>query len=291
MCLAAATDDGCVACHANLNTKSGKMDTAAKVDGFENHPEFAPVQAAKDPTGIKFNHQKHAGELTQKCVDCHPAADVAKSGPHSHVSTRALMQIPTYAGTCMPCHALTIDDKVADPAPHDKPAAVHQFVADQLAKYIAKHPGDLGKDGTPGSSAAWVKFKIAADEKVLWETTCARCHNMLPGGPDGLPEIAPSKIPARYFAKATFDHSAHQSLTCASCHPGAVTSKVSSDVLLPGVQVCRQCHNSARASAGNNCSTCHVYHDWSKEKGVDGKYMIEHLTRLESPGKTSEIRN
>jgi len=198
--------------------------------------------------------------------------------PRTKISDRALMSIPTYAGTCMPCHTLNFDDKITDAAPHDKPAAVHQFVSDALTRYIAAHPGDLGKDGAPAGAAAWVKFKTEADEKQLWDVTCARCHEMTEPVASGLPMVVPAAPPARWFVRATFDHGAHQGLTCASCHPNAAKSTVASDLLLPGIATCRNCHNGGRASAGSSCATCHVYHDWSKTKGVDGKYTIDKLT-------------
>jgi hypothetical protein len=296
MQLAGAKDAGCAACHSNLQTKSGKLTVAASVSSFKSHPEFAAVKSAQDTTGLRFNHQKHVGELSQKCADCHVPADVtqgmARPDPHSHVSSRALMSMPTYAATCMPCHALTIDDKIADAAPHDKPEVVHRFVVDQLTKYIAAHPADLGTEGAPRSAGAWVQFKVAADEKKLMEETCARCHTLREGaGSPGLAaaSVTPTHVAPRWFTKASFDHAAHQGLTCLSCHPNGTTSKVSSDVLLPGIGVCRQCHASGSATAGANCSTCHVYHDWSKEKPVEGKYMIDQMTRLMPAGHPAAI--
>ena len=276
--LAGAIDQGCVACHSSLKTKSGNLTVASSVSSFENHPQFRAVALGKDPVGLKFNHVKHVGELSQKCGDCHTPQGTASAGPAKHVSARASMSNPTYAGTCMPCHALNFDDKIPDAAPHDKPAAVHQFVTAALATYIAAHPGDLGKDGTPAGAAAWIAFKTDADEKQLWTVTCARCHEMQPSGGSGLPAVPPAKIEARWFTMASFDHQAHQSLTCASCHPKAATSAVSSDMLLPGISTCQSCHNAGKTSAGEACSTCHVYHDWSKEKGVDGKFTIDKMT-------------
>ncbi|MDE3196681.1 MAG: hypothetical protein KGN84_10075 [Acidobacteriota bacterium] len=275
--LADPSNQSCVACHGGLQIKGGGTPTVAvSITSFSSHPQFAPVAAGSDKTGIKFNHAKHVGELSQKCADCHPAADtsqgMAKPDPHSHVSSRALMAIPTYAGTCMPCHALNFDDKISDAAPHDKPEAVDKFVKETAAKYFAAHPGDLG-----GVSLA---ARIASDEKQMWDTVCGRCHAM--GAPDasGLPTVPPAKVTARWFTKASFDHAAHQGLTCASCHAKAATSTVSSDMLLPGIATCQSCHNSSRTSAGSNCSTCHVYHDWSKEKSIDGKYTIDKMTLL-----------
>jgi transcription elongation factor Elf1 len=106
---------------------------------------------------------------------------------------------------------------------------------------------------------------------------------MQPADASGLPAVPPTNISARWFKKASFDHAAHQALTCASCHANAATSTSSADLLLPGIDTCRQCHNSAKTSAGAACSTCHVYHDWSKEKGVNGKYMIKQMTELLLP--------
>lgn len=290
MQLAGATDDGCAACHNNLQAKTGKLTVAAKVENFRSHPEFAAVKAGKDPGGLHFSHAKHVGELAQKCADCHTPAD-SKPAPHSHVSSRALLTMPTYAATCMPCHALTIDDKIPDAAPHEQPPVVHEFVVAQFTKYIAAHQGDLGKDGTPPGPRAWVDFKVSAAEKKLVEETCARCHTLQPDAASpGLAAISvtPPQLPTRWFNKASFDHSAHQGLTCLSCHPNGATSKLASDVLLPGISVCKQCHAEGSAKAGANCSTCHVYHDWSKEKPVEGKYMIEQLTGLLPAGHGSE---
>jgi peptide methionine sulfoxide reductase MsrB len=235
--LAATGTAQCAACHANLRTRSGKFSVSSHVPSFENHPQFAAVRNGRDDSTLKFNHAKHAGELAQKCGDCH--------APAGH--------IPTYALTCAPCHGLNFDDKIPDAAPHSQPALVSKFVEDSLTKYIAEHPADLGKDGAPSAPGAWVKFKADADEKQLWTVTCARCH-------DGLPEPPKVIVPTRWFRHGLFDHEAHRSQTCASCHPRATTSSASADLMLPGIEVCRTCHNAERISAGEDCATCHKYH-------------------------------
>jgi hypothetical protein len=270
--LAAATDSSCVECHGNLETKSGRLTVAARIQSFSSgHPQFAVLRDRDaDTTNIRFNHQKHVGkDVGQKCSDCHQPAILAP-GPHSHVTSKAAMGLPKYADNCAACHPLNFDDKITEAAPHDQPAVVHRFVTEQLSKYIAAHPADLGKDGTPVNAVAWVKFRTEAAEKQLWGETCARCHDMKET------VVKAANFKSRWFNKAQFDHSAHQELTCISCHAEAMTSTSASDVMLPGIQVCRQCHNSERNSAGANCSMCHVYHDWSKEKAVEGKFMIGH---------------
>jgi hypothetical protein len=286
--LAGLDDEQCAGCHSDLLTKNGKRTVNSHISTFATHPEFAAVRARQDPTGLKFNHAVHVSQ-SMKCVDCHPLAEInpgTGANAHSRVPSRSLRQVPAYAATCSPCHALNFDDKITDAAPHDKPAVVDRFVRDSLTKYIAAHPGDMGKDGSPRSQAAWVTFKAEADENTLWTTTCARCHAMGPAVGSGLPEVPPAKVTAVWFNRASFDHTAHQALTCGSCHGAAAKSTSSSELLLPGIAVCQNCHNSARASAGNSCATCHRYHDWSKEKGIDGKYKVNDMTELlQTPAK------
>jgi hypothetical protein len=278
--LAGLHDLECARCHSDLRTKNGVRTVNPHVKNFATHPQFAAVLAGHDPTGLKFNHAVHVGQ-PMDCVICHPLADISQGvGPnaHSHVPSRALRQVPTYAATCSPCHALNFDDKITDPAPHDKPTVVDRFVRDSLAKYIAAHPAEMGKEGSPRSQAAWVKFKADADEKTLFTTTCARCHAMRPADSSGLPVVPPAKVNTVWFTRASFDHTAHQALTCGSCHGAAAKSTSSSDLLLPGIAICQNCHNSAQAAAGNTCATCHRYHDWSKEKGINGKYKVNDMT-------------
>jgi predicted CXXCH cytochrome family protein len=68
--------------------------------------------------------------------------------------------------------------------------------------------------------------------------------------------------------KASFDHAAHATgdATCETCH-AAANSKVASDVLMPQIKVCRDCHGGetgtegGRARIASPCASCHAYHD------------------------------
>ena len=61
--------------------------------------------------------------------------------------------------------------------------------------------------------------------------------------------------------KGLFDHASHEAMACTDCH-AATTSEVSSDVLLPPVENCQQCHGGERASARvpSTCIMCHLFH-------------------------------
>jgi hypothetical protein len=92
-----------------------------------------------------------------------------------------------------------------------------------------------------------------------------------------LPVVAKSAITTRWLPHATFDHEAHQMLECVSCHTKANASRETSDVLIPGIQTCQQCHRTGQDAAEARCFECHTYHDWSKEKPVAGKYTVKQI--------------
>ncbi len=295
--VAANGSQACSNCHSNLHTKTGRLSVAANIESFtKGHPEFAPLRrGAADPAAIKFNHKTHVGDLMLKCGECHRPGGVdeawnfghAEAGkpspavdamPGGRLSPRALMQPVNYDEQCSGCHQLTFDDQITDAAPHDKPEVVDAFVTEKLQQYIAGHPAELKKAGAPGSAGDWVRLRLAADEKQLWMTTCERCHQMQPGAGGSLPVVPETRVNRRWLPKAEFDHSAHQELQCLSCHANAVSSTKASDVLLPGIRECRQCHGAGVPGASAECSTCHLYHDWSRGRPVDGKFTIRQLT-------------
>jgi hypothetical protein len=92
-----------------------------------------------------------------------------------------------------------------------------------------------------------------------------------------LPEIAPSAIHTRWLEHARFDHHAHRMMSCTSCHAKTLDSHDTMDVLLPGIQTCRECHRDQAQStevAEGRCFECHQYHDWSKAKRTKGRFSI-----------------
>ena len=186
------------------------------------------------------------------------------------------------------CHPLTFDPKIKDPAPHQKPDIVHTAVQKSLTDYIAGHPADLRIVNVPRipqrpvprqprNQAEWVSQRMADAEYLLWNKTCKECHSLSYPNGSPLPEVAKAAITTRWMKNASFDHQAHQMLTCVTCHDKASTSKDTADILLPGIKVCQECHIPGKHLAESRCFKCRQYHDWSKEKLVDGKYTVDHL--------------
>jgi len=90
---------------------------------------------------------------------------------------------------------------------------------------------------------------------------CGECH--YPGdGAGGVLSVAPVTQTARFMMHGWFDHDAHTQEDCATCH-AADTSSDASDLRLPNLSSCRDCHegeNSLTAEVPSGCAMCHSYH-------------------------------
>src|SRR3546814_11261372 len=72
----------------------------------------------------------------------------------------------------------------------------------------------------------------------------------------------------RFLGKGWFDHDAHKETACADCHTTAPRSKQASDLLVPGLSQCRDCHvgeSGARlakveTATASPCALCPEYH-------------------------------
>lgn len=209
-----------------------------------------------------------------------------------------------FAEACASCHLLTFDKRFDQGVPHDKPEVVHAFLVKKFREYIAAHPGEVrvvrdpkrdltGKPIPPEvrvlSPAQWVVERTADAEELLWRKTCKQCHSYAaeretvriettaasePGPENSLPEIAGSGITTRWLPHAKFDHDAHRGFSCVSCHPKALTSTETSDILVPGVANCKTCHAPGPEHAESRCFECHTYHDWSKRKEVKSTFTL-----------------
>lgn len=210
----------------------------------------------------------------------------------------AYMAAIKYVNQCAGCHVLQFDRIIREPAPHDKPEIVHAFIVNKYTGYIRANPEALRTpvlaidDGMPPGLTLtalrptgpdqmalartpddWVQQRTAEAERLLWNKNCKICHSSTDHPGPGLPQSVKAVIPARWLPRAEFDHEAHLMLTCVSCHAGIPNSRKTSDINLPGIALCRQCHKeagAARASAEGRCFECHSYHDWRKERSVNG---------------------
>lgn len=128
-----------------------------------------------------------------------------------------------------------------------------------------------------------------AQEQGLLKTACNKCHYTQPAA-DSSWRITPTRIPEQWMSNSRFRHDRHSSIDCGLCHtrhgghfesvervrfyslpkldleksPSIFASTSAQDVLLPRIDVCRQCHgqNSTQGatSVTDRCVDCHSYH-------------------------------
>ncbi|HWC18617.1 MAG TPA: hypothetical protein VG498_16525 [Terriglobales bacterium] len=204
---------------------------------------------------------------------------------------RAYMAAPTYASACEGCHALQFDSHFGESVPHDKPRVVRAFIVRKLTEYVRQHPGAVHETARPmrivfggtilrepqipklaRNADEWIKFRAEDAENLLWRKTCVQCHTLKFGetdqnGPRDLPEIIPANMSSIWLPNSMFSHYAHASFDCKSCHIRATASQQTSDVLIPSIAICQQCHNGDPTKIGhaeNGCFLCHQYHAWKE---------------------------
>ncbi|MFZ0211584.1 MAG: hypothetical protein WAL55_02650 [Candidatus Acidiferrales bacterium] len=227
-----------------------------------------------------------------------PPSPTSPSAFHSPTAEQkrlelAYMAPPTYANTCFACHSLEFDARFSDSVPHDTPQVVDAFLRNKYEAYISSHPSALRETFAPPrlpekpvpasprvvTRDQWVAEQVAAAEDLLWRKTCSECHALNLSAGNLLPSVAPSRITVRWLPHSAFSHDAHRMVSCESCHSGIASSRLTSDVNLPGVRTCQQCHASRASAAPTGCFECHTYHDWSRERIYPGKFSLQDLLK------------
>lgn len=293
---------------ARLKTAGHPTMLADAADFGTGHPEFRPlvrpapgakpVRAAlgKPPLdygGLKFPHDVHlqaTGGVARmaasfrgrydfgpklECENCHrPDADGVRIKP---VEMRR---------DCAMCHSLAFETVggVTRTLRHGEP---DQVVADLTAYYRSTPPArplQLGgmQRRRPGAYAEGQVYNIYFREVAVRPSraqdavravfskggACYDCHTIFaPQSGNNWRVIAVNQTP-RFLQKGWFDHDAHKETACADCHTAAPGSKAATDLLVPGLRQCRDCHvgeGGARlvkveTATESPCAMCHEYH-------------------------------
>jgi hypothetical protein len=214
--------------------------------------------------------------------------------PRAPSNFRERMRPVEFARACSGCHLLTFDKRFDEGVPHDTPEVVHAFLVGKFKEYIAAHPAEVrvvrdpsrdltGKPLLPGvrvlSQAQWIAERMADAEELLWRKTCKQCHALEYEEGENLPRIVEARTTTQWLPHAKFDHDAHRSFTCTSCHVKALSSSETSDVLVPGIENCKTCHAPGPDHAESRCFECHTYHDGSRRKEVKPTYTLPELQK------------
>jgi len=221
-----------------------------------------------DPAGVKSPDQ---GRVRLECGSCH-APDASKR----------MFEPISMEKNCRQCHRLEIEPAVsAREVPHGKPAdaaaMIEEFYATLALRGVRDSfqkafgvPGEglLRRVGEPSRDQRESALGLATrkSQQVATELfevrVCKTCHQVTRTRPMQW-QVAPVRTLNRWMPKAHFDHKAHAQSKCADCHDVA-RSKSSSDVAMPRIESCRECHGGSRPEGGkvtSNCLLCHGFHE------------------------------
>jgi len=250
---------------------------------WDGHSEFQlKREPTHDPDVLKFNHERHfapdipmIGGKKLECSYCHQ--------PDSE--GRYNNQRITFAGQCQACHSLQFDPKNPElTLPHGNTTTVRGFLrtlptqyADLAVKKGITKPNEIKSFVTwqmlqlrdrvrSGEDFEHQVFFVADPYKPQPGTEprvrasfygCALCHEVQPVA-NAAPFIAKPVFVDRWMPQARFDHAKHTMVKCDDCHH-ATQSRLTSDVLMPGIASCVSCH-SPKGKVAAECITCHTYH-------------------------------
>jgi hypothetical protein len=282
-----ARQEFCADCHGTLDQRLKDTSIGNASDFGDHHPEFAalietvpnqskPARVSlaahpKEYDGLHFPHAAHldprggvarmASRLGSvsgygdalECKDCHhPTADGVRFLPVD------------MERDCEACHSL-VYDKVGSTFRTLRHGDIAQMRADLVAADRSQRQPIVSGRRRPGEFAPgrlyYGNFAGGGSPVARAMSTdgvCGECHVPTSGRLGVMPVLQHS----RYFAHGWFSHADHKQEKCASCHT-AKTSQSSSDLLLPGISKCRDCHlgeDSRKAKVPSGCAMCHSYH-------------------------------
>ena len=241
-------------------------------------PGFRPKPEEK--SNLKFSHQVHMDPLGVKsptgdqkltCGDCHQA----------DAAGRSMMPI-RMEQHCARCHSLQFDENDSSTAvPHGDLKPVFTALEEHFSRMFLQQGAPGARQPVrrrPGGEQAvltqeeqrraleWTtRQSLQAARELLEKRVCVECHTVtrLPGLA-GFEQwrVEPVKVTSSWMPRAQFDHASHRSSTCITCHRGADQSRSSSDVLMPDIKQCRDCHGGSRERMrlASDCTMCHRLH-------------------------------
>ena len=288
-------DTQCVTCHARIKKINDKTKLPNISDFGTDHPAFSLTfkTAGKDQDGIaipqieksrlieksglKFSHKVHLakegvsspeGDTVMFCHDCHQpdAAGV-------HFKPISMEKNCQQSG----CHALNFKPPVSGRhLPHGSELKVmtalrEHYTTSTINRMATGENPQCGKIAGSGKNQleralACSNDKTTANAKILFnrESGCGECHEItLAADSKDVPwKISAVTITGHWLRNSHFSHEKHGTAKCTECHD-KTSSEKSSDVAIPTIEKCRECHAGSKQvkyKVSNSCDNCHSFH-------------------------------
>ena len=287
----------CADCHIKIEKIASNSGLKNVSDFGKNHPQFRAtvitdatkglsqrvslddINPPKENSNLYFPHDVHMREKgvfvattgetkALQCADCH--TQVGQNFMPIRMDEH-----------CSDCHILNFDaDRPSRLLPHadfkSVKLSLREFYSDlALRGYIEERKVDQSiKRRRPGNESKvseeqkyqaleWAEMKSKRIiRRITNKSACGSCHNVLTINEEKQEyKIAPVLVTNRWLPKGIFDHSKHTVSECSSCHL-VENSSSSSDILLPKVETCQNCHGGENASqkVPSTCISCHEFH-------------------------------
>jgi hypothetical protein len=276
----------CSDCHADMKSHLPDTKLADAGDFGTSHPELRPLvmtksgfermpmdSAPQETRALKFPHDMHlsrANGVARMAQTLGKRLDCASCHVPDDSGTR--FQPVSMERDCQQCHALGFD-RVGGTVRTLRHGDVRQVIADIRAHAASTRPASGFVEGMrrrPGAASLGAYQPVGVNGAQAVRAVfsrggaCFDCHQVTPpktaGGLDY--GIVPVRQQQRYLMHGWFDHGAHKTAKCATCH-AAAGSRAASDLLLPKLETCQSCHSGEKArppAIASTCVMCHGFH-------------------------------
>ena len=242
--------------------------------------EASKPQTFKETSHLKFSHAQHLdpkgiesplGDRVLECSDCH----------RPNASGREMMPIRMEI-QCSGCHSLHFDEHdTSSGVPHGDLPRMFRALREHFSRlYLEAGPPTRADRGMrrPGGEARQMSLdeqrrardwadteSLKMARELLEKRVCVDCHDVTHVlGATGIDQwkVSPVRLTQNWMPRARFNHAAHITESCTSCHNQAEHSKQSTDILMPGITKCRECHGGSHDTTklGSDCVMCHRFH-------------------------------
>jgi predicted CXXCH cytochrome family protein len=121
----------------------------------------------------------------------------------------------------------------------------------------------LTKQTVRTEALVWAESRAnQAANDIFERQACNICHVVTKDDTEQVPwQVEPVVLTQKWLPKADFTHGGHKTMACVDCHQ-ADNSDLSSDVLIPDIENCQQCHGGLESKnlIPNTCIDCHDFH-------------------------------
>lgn len=291
-------DSLCSDCHKDLSQQGVDTELGDAKDFGTEHPPFKvrllgydngmeltdrvsmeDEEAYRERSNLEFSHDVHLnkeglsmldGIYRLWCDDC-----------HTHTPGNPGMEPIDFEKHCESCHPLSFEPTDQERVvPHGR---VNEVLYTLLEYYSTRalEGGYIGEGEVPEvvsrthmpdedlsaeerlQALDWARTKAEEVGAELFEfSVCVECHHTyvtLDDPPRW--DIKPVRIANTWMPRAKFTHEKHLTMRCLFCHAAPESTK-SSDILLPDIESCRQCHGGVHADTKlqSTCVDCHGFH-------------------------------